>query len=720
MTGEECFNLLAEPVQRWIYNNNWPSLRDVQKNTIEAIMSSDDDIIVSASTAQGKTEAVFLPIITKILKKGVKDSLILYVSPLTALIDDQFSRLSDMCENLDIPVIPWHGSSNEGKKRKFLIESYGILIITPESLQSFFVNKGNQVEEIFKRLCYIVVDELHSFIGTERGKQLQCMIHLSTLAAHKRVPRIGLSATIGDIKLAGEYLTGKGAKIIESNVAQPMKILQKYEPAIDNVDNSYYSLKIVDYLFPRIYNSKNLIFPNSKYWIELFAHYFQQKCKKENVENNFKTHYANISKRIKKDIEEELKNSIHGINVICTNTLELGIDIGSVKSIVQINPPITVSSLRQRMGRSGRHEGESAILRAFTLPSSSFPLADLNLCKMASMISLMIEGWCEPPITNGLHLSTLIQQILSYIKQKEGTRYNVLYKVFCESGLFKNITGDKLQFLLHHLNENKIIEINQMGLISLGKEGEKITNNFHFYAAFKDEEEMYDLIDHEKKLGEIPKNKSEDSPRQIDDVLMFAGKKWRIIEINYEKKVIKVVADPNGKLIYYDSTPADMHTMVVKRMQDIYTTEFPLPFLDENSKKKLKEDRKKLEDFFHQKKAYYTDKRTYLITWMGTAINKTLKLICANILGISFNAIQIIEIGISLPPMKDVEIQNLLNNVKYFSKENFSSAIENLPRKYMEFEKWDYLLPDELLCRNFESLHLDFEGLQKSIETMGW
>ena len=150
MTGEECFNLLAEPVQRWIYDNNWTSLRDIQKTAIEEIMSSDEDIIVSASTAQGKTEAVFLPIISKILEKGARNSLVLYVSPLTALIDDQFSRLSDMCQNLGIPVIPWHGSSSEGKKRKFLIEPYGILIITPESLQSLFVNKGNLVGELFK------------------------------------------------------------------------------------------------------------------------------------------------------------------------------------------------------------------------------------------------------------------------------------------------------------------------------------------------------------------------------------------------------------------------------------------------------------------------------------------------------------------------------------------------------------------------------------------
>ncbi len=720
MTGEECFNLLAEPVQRWIYDNNWTSLRDIQKIAIEEIMSSDEDIIVSASTAQGKTEAVFLPIISKILEKGARNSLVLYVSPLTALIDDQFSRLSDMCQNLGIPVIPWHGSSSEGKKRKFLIESYGILIITPESLQSLFVNKGNLVGELFKNLSYIVVDELHSFIGTERGKQLQCLIHLSTLAAHKRVPRIGLSATIGDIKLAAEYLSGKGVKIIESNVRQPMKILQKYEPVIDDEDCSYYSLKIVDYLFPRIYNSKNLIFPNSKDWIELFAHYFQQKCEKENVENNFRTHYANISRRIKKDVEEDLKNSDQAINVICTNTLELGIDIGSVKSIVQINPPMTVSSLRQRMGRSGRHEGESAILRAFTLPSFTFPLADLSLCKMASMISLLIEGWCEPPIVDGLHLSTLIQQILSYIRQKDGTRTDVLYKVFCESGLFKNISNDEFHFLLNHLKEEEIIEINQTGLISLGREGEKITNHFHFYAAFKNEEEMFDLIDNERKLGEIPKNKSEATSRQVDDVLMFAGKKWRIIDIDFETKKIKVVPDPNGRLIYYDSTSGDLDTMIVQRMFDIYTTDVSLPFLDENARKKLNEDKMKIGRLITQNKPYYINNRIYLTTWKGTRINRTLKLISSNILGIKFNSIQIIDIGISLPLMDENEVQDLLIQVKHFSKESFICAIKELPRKCMEFEKWDYLLPDRLLWKNFESLYLDFEGLKELIKTKEW
>jgi ATP-dependent Lhr-like helicase len=165
-----AFELLHPQVQRWVWSQRWTELRQAQEQAAIPILRGDTDVIIAASTASGKTEAAFLPIASVLASAPERQGLVLYVSPLKALINDQYGRLGPFFEHLDLPSWPWHGDVSASVKKRFRSDARGLLLITPESLEGLFVRSGHSVHYLFRYLKYVVIDELHAFIGTERGK----------------------------------------------------------------------------------------------------------------------------------------------------------------------------------------------------------------------------------------------------------------------------------------------------------------------------------------------------------------------------------------------------------------------------------------------------------------------------------------------------------------------------------------------------------------------
>ena len=204
------FHLLDERIQKFIWAEGWEELRDAQEAAIPLIVKADRDVIIAAATAAGKTEAAFFPALTHLLQ-AQSPGLIVYISPLKALINDQFGRLERLCESLEIPVWPWHGDISATRKTRFLTKREGVLLITPESLEAMLCNRGSSVAAVFGRMAFFIVDELHAFIGSERGKQLQSLMHRIENSLGRFAPRIGLSATLGDMRLAADFLQPSNA-----------------------------------------------------------------------------------------------------------------------------------------------------------------------------------------------------------------------------------------------------------------------------------------------------------------------------------------------------------------------------------------------------------------------------------------------------------------------------------------------------------------------------
>lgn len=718
------FFLLDERIQRFIWAEGWESLRDVQEAAIPLIVNADRDVILAAATAAGKTEAAFLPALTCLLK-GEKPGLIVYVSPLKALINDQFGRIDRLCEQLEIPVWPWHGDISASAKKSFLSKRQGVLLITPESLEAMLCLRGTSIGAVFDRLAFFVVDELHAFIGFERGKQLQSLMHRIECTLERQVPRVGLSATLGDMGLAADFLRpGRGnfVALVESKSSRnELRVLLKgyEEPVVPFYEDEtrgedpVTSKLIARDIFQRLRGTNNLVFPNSRREVERYTNLLNEICVQNKLPNEFWPHHGNLSKEIRSETEAALKQKESPATAVCTSTLELGIDIGAVKSVVQIGAPPSVASLRQRLGRSGRRKGEPAILRGYCVENAlcgASSLADelrLGTVKMVAMISLLVEGWFEPPMVCGVHLSTLVQQILSYVAQNGGASIGELYTVFCTSqapffGLNK---GDFVQ-LIRHLGEKELLMQESGGLLLHGFVGEKFVNHYSFYAAFNTDEE-FRIVCGGKTLGTLPISQM----LAVGQRILFAGKTWVIEGLNEEQKTIFVIRSGGGVPPLFSGGAGRTHTRVHQRMRQLLESSEVPSFLDEVGGRFLAEGR-----FNYANRnlvnEYVVDQGriVLLLTWLGDAANEALACLLRGRGHTASAAGPGIEVVKGKGGIK--EILEILSIAAFDEPPSLERLL--LDSGNLRKEKWDWALPDQLLRKTYVSLHLNME------EALSW
>ena len=403
------FESLDRRIQRWVWASGWTELRDAQERAIPLILGADKDVIIAASTASGKTEAAFLPILTNLAKDEGGPALAMYVGPLKALINDQWQRLEGLVESLEIPVTPWHGDITATRKRAFLENPSGCLLITPESVEALLMRHGSNLSGLFAALRYVVIDELHSFIGSERGKQLQSQLCRIESVLQRRVCRIGLSATLGDMDGAKAYLRpedpGGVALIVANEGGQELRALIRgiRNPAMQRVGNTGTEDEgipdlaakeaIVADLFRVMRGTNNLVFPNSRSAVEFFADRLRRRCEETRVPNEFWPHHGSLSKEIREETEAALKQRERPATAICTNTLELGIDIGSVKSVAQIGPRPQSPAFASGLGGPDAGRGSRRFCAVTRLKTSSRPShrCPTNCAKAWSSAS----QWCS-------------------------------------------------------------------------------------------------------------------------------------------------------------------------------------------------------------------------------------------------------------------------------------------------------------------------------------
>ena len=713
--AQECYDLLHPAVQKWIWKQGWDSLREVQILSIPYLIQPKYDLLISAGTAGGKTEAAFLPIISYML--SCPESMVLCVSPLKALINDQYERISQICETLNIPVTPWHGDISAAKKLAFVKDSKGILLITPESLEALFVNRGYELSSIFSNLKYIVIDEVHSFIGSERGKQLQSLINRISNIKKDFVPRIGLSATLGDLSLASSYLRkdNSNIQIIKTNnVNRKLNILlYAIEPSEELKDENDVSEQITNLLFSKLYDSDNLIFPNSRQKVEEYTSLLSDLCSENSLPNKFFPHHGSLSSGIREDSEDKIKSKSSTANIIATTTLELGIDIGSVKSIAQIGSPPSVASLRQRIGRSGRSIGEPSILRCFTEENRNNDKKELsdfiaqNTLEAAAMIDLMCDGWVETPNPNYLHLSTFIQQVLSSIAQYGGMTIASLWSNLVVNGAFNYLNKDDYILIIKSLGENDLLMQDDTQTLYLGKTGEKIVNNFTFYTAFITNKE-YKIMHESKTLGTLPISK----PVTVDSYMIFAGRKWKVKDVETEKLIITVIPSKGGKAPVFEGSGFILQDEIRTKMKEVLFSDNDIAYLDKNAKRIINSAREYAkENSLLNKQLISNGHNHLLLLWAGDRINNTIVLLLNNLQIEAMNNGCYIEVKSS-----NEELKLALRTIQSISINKFYEIIKEV--KNLDVEKWDYLLPLDVKIRSYADTYLNLHGAQEAISNI--
>ena len=699
--------MLHASVQKWIWKQGWTSLRDIQENSIPVVLRGDSDVIISASTAGGKTEAAFLPILSKIITDPGSGYDVLYVSPLKALINDQTRRLQDMTAGINVEVTPWHGDVAASRKAKSLKNPSGILVITPESLESFLINRSTSVKIAFGRLKYIVIDELHAFIGNERGKQLQSLLSRIELITGVKAPRIAMSATFSNYDKVKSFLRPDESYpcVIpnqgESN-HETMILIKEYIPYKDRDIEQEISQEI----FSKLRGSNNLAFTNSRVAAETYAVMLGDMCEEANVPNEFRVHHGSLSKVERESVEQELQKGATPVTALCTSTLELGVDIGKVKSIAQIGVANAVSGLRQRLGRSGRRN-EPSILRVLSVehPEDAGYSYDLrtNLVQNIAVIELLREKEYEEPVVNKTHLSTLIQQILSLVASFSGFYPKEGWEILCNRGAFRNITPKIFLDLLKCLGQKGILSQLNTGQIIVGKEGERLLRKLDFYTAFVAPVD-YDVInnDDSKRIGMIQKIP------EVKSQIILAGKRWNVERVDEKTKNIYVTRIKTGGAISFASDVPEIDEIITNKMRNIYLSDDIYPYLDIASDTHA--ELIKAREYFKEKEL---DVKSYegqtLFTWAGAKVNRTVALMCRLLLEKNLDYNHLMIHGIS-----PKDISYILSQPKVGGDE--LAAL--VPRFEKEKQKYDHFLSDELLNHEFANTYLDVDKAWVLLEEM--
>lgn len=640
------FHRLDPRVQKWVYKQGWPDLREIQKKALVPILSGDRDVLISASTAAGKTEAFFLPACSAVadIEQGFG---ILYISPLKALINDQFRRLESLGEALKLSVTPWHGDSSQSKKKNARKNPSGILLITPESLESLLIREAGWLKSAFENVKYIAIDEFHAFIGTERGQHLMSLLnridHLQG-KYNSPIPRVALSATLGDLekipqelrsnqKLPCEIITA--TKSTSSIQIQVRGYINPSQQNFEHIRTAEY--QICQDIYKLCRGGSHLIFANSRQRTENIATTLSDLCTQNRVPNEFFPHHGSLAKELREELESRLQKEHLPTSAVCTMTLELGIDIGKVNSVIQVASPHSVASLRQRMGRSGRRN-EPSILRMLikeeelTKDSSIADQLRMGLIQSLAMIRLLIGSkWFEPADTRQLHFSTLLHQVLAVIAQWGGVRADQIYTLLCKAGPFNKVTIEQFKILLTSMGKQALITQLGNGELTLGVQGERLVNHYSFYAVFKTPEE-YRVVSGVKTLGTLPittvilKNQH----------IVFGGRRWKVLDVEPDKKVIRVISAKGGVPPSFGGDGLPVHDMVRKEMFEIYKSndyritvgKSKVDFIDQTAKQLFQESISVFnETNLAKDPVLELGNRVYIFTWLGDQVTNTLKVI---------------------------------------------------------------------------------------------
>ena len=735
-----AFDRYAPFVQEYIYQNHWENLRSIQVAAVDAIFNTDENVLLTASTASGKTEAAFFPVITLFSEDMPSSVGCIYIGPLKALINDQFSRLNDLCAEADIPVWHWHGDVAQSHKAKLMRHPSGILQITPESLEALLLHKHAAIAKLFGDLRFVVIDEVHSLLRGDRGGQTLCLIERLSRIAGVNPRRIGLSATIGDPEGTGEFLSlGTGRKTIipkidakgskwrlsmehfyvkdaqaaeDKQIPGALPVLEeKTDDAPANADPG------IGYIFEHTRGKKCLVFVNSREECEMVTTTLRHYCELNHEPDRFLVHHGNLSASYRETAEGIMKDDSQYMTTVTTATLELGIDIGRLERAFQIDAPWTVSSFLQRMGRTGRRElppemwfvirEDEPEVRAM-LPTT----IPWKLLQGIALVQLYLEErWVEPPRLDRLPFSLLYHQTMSTLASCGEMSPRALADRVLRLHYFHRITQEDYRVLLRHLIATDHIQQTEQGGLIVGLAGERVINSFKFYGVFQESEE-YTVRSESQELGTVV------SPPPVGEKLAIAGHVWQVLDVDHKRRLIYCRQVKGSVPAYFGQCPGDLHTKILTRMRRVLQEDRQYPYLMKNAVARLEQARFTAAHSGAAEKPLINlgGNMWCLLPWVGTytflTMERFLKIKCADRLGLrNLDSARPFFIQFTMKADESAFFRVLAEEIR--------KPIDPMelvyPKELPLFDKYDEYLPEELVKKGFAFGVLDVDGLREKV-----
>ncbi len=808
------FDRYAPFVQDFIYDHAWENLRSIQVAAGDAIFNTDENVLLTASTASGKTEAAFFPILTLFWENPPASVGALYIGPLKALINDQFLRLNDLCEEAEIPVWHWHGDVSAAHKRKLLEHPSGILQITPESLEALLMHKHMAVPRLFCDLRFVIIDEVHSLLRGDRGGQTLCLVERLSRMAGVTPRRIGLSATIGDPERTGAFLaSGTGRGCVIPRFEEPRRVwrlsmehfyitgpqatertatargelggdIQAADVlAVERVENAgdangrggvpatthaiaeaagdstcsstneqgdaanarpcanalHGDINVppvneqellaptdaaprdadpgIGYIFERTRGRKCLVFSNSREEAEAVCTMLRAYCEANHEPDRFLIHHGNLSASLRESAEDIMRDDERLDTIVTTATLELGIDVGRLERAFQIDAPFTVSSFLQRMGRTGRRgdppEMHFVMREEQPEPRTTMPeTIPWKLLQGIALVQLYREQhWVEPPALDRLPYSLLYHQTMATLASTgELTPAELAQRVLTLS-YFHRVSTDDFRVLLRHLIATEQIQQTEGGGLIVGLAGERITNSFKFYAVFQENEE-FTVRCESAELGTIV------NPPPPGERIAIAGHCWLVEEVDWKRHLVYCTQVKGRVPAYFGDCAGDINTRILERMRQVLQEHAAYPYLLPNARARLTQARWTAEQSGTATRPLINlgGETWALFPWLGSyaflALERLLKIKCADELGLK-----------GLDPARPYYMQfkmkadeeTFFQVVADEAERDFDPIELVYPNEVPYFDKYDELLPKELVRKGFAEGVLDIEGMRARV-----
>ncbi|KPB03441.1 DEAD/DEAH box helicase [Bacillus sp. CHD6a] len=696
------FNLLSKNIQKKIWDMKWDRFTPIQDRTIPFIINCSKDVIVSSGTASGKTEAAFLPILSLVEKEALSQLKVLYISPLKALINNQFIRIEKLCEHTNISIHKWHGDVSQNVKKKILKEPTGILQITPESIESLFINRTEQISNLFKNLDFVVVDEIHSFLNNDRGVHLRSLLSRIEILSQNRPRIIGLSATIDNFEFIKNWINYTSQEEVEiiheqGSEKQLLYYLMHFPEKEEDEVGSKLEVSLFEDIRELTRHQKAIIFCNDRGSVEELTVFLNRLAEREKVGETYYAHHSSIDKKEREYVEKTMVESKIPKTVIATSTLELGLDIGDVDIVIQLNSTFTVSSLKQRLGRSGRKQNAKQMLQMYTTKNDS-------LLQSLAVMELGLGKWVEPASGYALPFDILFHQIISICTETNGITISTLLEKLENNHIFHQFSTVDVQLLINHMLEHDYLEmIKGPNQLIVGLNGERILRSRDFYAVFITPEE-YTVFEGVRKIGTL--DKSTFLGTEGDNIIL-SGKMWTIKIIDTEKSKIYVSNAVNGKPPRYSSSGLKLHKKIGEKIMEILCGDHQFHYTNQEALDSLNDKRR----FYHENEIHLTERvikeeeGSFIIeTFTGTVIAQTLVWMLRSL---GFNAK--IEDSLNRVRLEGPLSRDVFNFLK---NEDWEEAriLPHITKEELFNSKFSPYLPDTLFWKMHTAHEMDIEG----------
>ncbi|WP_129723509.1 DEAD/DEAH box helicase [Xylanivirga thermophila] len=681
------FKLLCEPIKNGIITKlGWRNLTPVQELTIPEIIDGKN-IVVLAPTAGGKTEAAFLPVLNAMYIENLKPISIIYVSPIKALLNNQEERLGKLSSFVYSDVFKWHGDVESSEKQKFYKNPSQVLMITPESLEVILMSQKIDKKQLLANIRFIVIDEIHAFADSERGIHLMAVMERIQSFSRFDIQRIGLSATVGNpheiLKWMHGSSTREGIVINPPKEKKPKKIEIKY---VDEAKDDFQKD-----IAKRIFGKKALFFSNSRTAAE------ELKLFIEGNGIDCHVHHSSINKYFREIAEEKFKVG-NNTAIIATSTLELGIDIGDLDIVLQLDSPNSVSSFLQRLGRTGRRENSIA---HFVF----FPTDKGKLVFSIAILNLAIRGWVEDIYLVRNAYDILFQQILAITLSTMGTDLESIYELFKKVYSFSEVSKEDFIFLVKYMIKNKYL-MYERGKVFIDTETEKKFGSRNFIT-------LYSAFDTNKEFTVKYKNRPIGNLERwfvnaLGDNFQFvlAGRCWQTDKIDYDRGFIHVIEAEYAKPPKWMSEGGFVSFELAQEYLNVLTSNEAYNFLNKTELDMLNEIRYEEKSFGLERGKILIEesKNDYIFyTYAGNRVNYTLATtlslinIYYDIVGLTWKGFKLrcrdkefkIDSNIILE-----EIKKIRTSPNYFGQEKISELIEKVPD--INISKFQKYLPQEL------------------------